>query len=290
MPDSPTSTTTDESSRVRASIRLRSARTGYILGIVISTIAAIAVCVFILVYLQALMVHCWMSLGCSDEVSTTPMLLPLVGYLLLAIILALAAQLIFGSKIGRATLLNVAPLLLLIVFYFSWTKYLSYSSESSRLSAAKTAISDVNAIQLGEPFVKNVDNRLGGVIMFLHVPFTVSRTVQARSLAFLASPEPSSGITFSPRPECNVEDFHQPVYGFHLVDREYSEPPLPSYVTGTKVVSRQLQPGKQYYLLQEKYFVHNDCRVSDFRDFDPKQLRVTLTTRWAEEDLRRANH
>jgi hypothetical protein len=168
-------------------------------------------------------------------------------------------------------------------------QYLSYSSEVP-FRAAKTAITDMNAIQLGEPFVKNVDRPEGGIIMFLHVPFTVSRTVQARSLEYLAEPEESSDITFSRRPECNVEDFHQPPNSFHLVDREYAEPPLPSYLKGRLVVSPEMQPGKQYYLLQEKYFIHSHCRVSDFRDFDPKQLRVTLTTRWAEEELQKNDH
>ena len=60
---------------------------------------------------------------------------------------------------------------------------------------------------------------------------------------------------------------------------------MPSYVTGREIVSRPLEPNKQYYLLQEIHFTHSLCRVLDYQDFDPMQLRVTLTTRWAEEVL-----
>jgi len=50
----------------------------------------------------------------------------------------------------------------------------------------KTAISDVSAIHLGDLFIKTVEMPNGGVVMFLHVPFTVSRIVQAHSLDWLA--------------------------------------------------------------------------------------------------------
>jgi hypothetical protein len=273
---------TDESvDQARPAPKPRNKKLGYFLGVLVSTIAAILVAIFILEYLQMLFVHCFMSLGCSESKIPIPLLLAPAGYLLLAIILAGLARVIFNSRLGIALLLNIAPLVVLMALYMSLIQYRSYSYRTDKIRAARTSISDAPAIHLGDPFVRIVDDPDGGVTIFLHVPFTVSRTIQARSLAFLATLENSPLIKFSPKPECS-NGYEVPAYGFHVVDREYFEPPLPIYVTGTKIVSEQLEPNKQYYLLQERHFDHSSCRASDYREFEPKQLRVTLTTSHAE--------
>jgi hypothetical protein len=264
----------------RPAPKVRNKELGYFLGAMASTIAAILVCIFTLLYLQAMLVRCWMSLGCTDTGIPTPLLLALAGYMLLALFLAALAQRIFKTRFGMGFLLNVAPLVVLSVLYILLIQYQSYSYRSDRIRAARTAISDAPAIHLADVFVKRVDSPKGGVIIFLHVPFTVSRAVRARSLAFLATLEDSPTLKFSSKPECN-DGYEEPPYGFHLVDREYSESPLPSYVIRG---SQQLEPNKQYYLLQERHFSPR-CRVSDYQDFDPTQLHVTLTTRWAEDVL-----
>ena len=121
----------------------------------------------------------------------------------------------------------------------------------------------------------------GGVSVFVHVPFTVSRPIQALSMAFLATQEDWSSVKFSSRPECNY-GFAVPHYGFHLVEREYSETPLPSDISGGP---KQLAPNKQYYLLQERHFSYSPCRITDYEELDPKELRVKLTTLHAEDVL-----
>lgn len=275
----------DESDRpARPVPKIRNKKLGYFLGALVSTVAAILWVIVILAYLQGLLVRCFMSLGCSESGIPTPLLLALAGYLLLVIVLAALARRLFNSRFGPALLLNVAPLLTFIALYLLFIQYESYSQRSDRISAARTAISDAPVIHLGEPFVKKVNNPHGGIIMFLHVPFTVSRTVQARSLGFLANLENSASVKFSSKPQCD-DAYVEPSYGFHVVDREYIERPLPPEFSGTVIVSPQLEPNKQYYLLQEKHFSYEPCRVSDYQEFDPKQLRITLTTSEAERVL-----
>jgi len=276
--------TTETIPETQPAPNIRRRRFGYVLGTIVSTLAAIAAFVFILFYLQARMVRCMMSLGCTDTVTPTPIYLAFAFYLAIALFLAAIAQPIFKIKIWKACLLNVAPLVILIAFTIWLRVYRDYSWRADKLSAAKMAVYDAPAIHRGSLFAKKVEVPSGGVIIFVHVPFTVSRPVRSRSLAFLASPY-NWMIKFSSRPECNYGS-PDPPYGYHLVDREYSESPLPSYVSGTKIVSRQLEPNKQYYLLKEERF-SPQCHLSDFDEFDPSQLPLTLTTEHAEEVIRK---
>ena len=267
--------------RAQPVAKVRSKELGYFLGALVSTVTAVLTGTFILSYLQVMLVHCWMSLGCSDRGIPTPLLLAPAAYLLLALLLAALAQPIFKTSIARAFLLNVAPLIVLIAMYLLLIQYRSYSYRSDRIKAAKTAIGDAPAVHLGDVFIRKVESPGGGVTIFVHVPFTVSRPIQARSMAFLATPEDWESVKFSSMPQCNF-GFPAPSYGFHLVEREYSESPLPSDISDGP---KQLAPNKQYYLLQERHFSYSLCRVTDYEELDPKELRVKLTTLHAEDVL-----
>ncbi|HEV8369933.1 MAG TPA: hypothetical protein VGQ39_18400 [Pyrinomonadaceae bacterium] len=249
---------------------------GYLIGFIFSAVAAVLISLVALAYLEAQLVRCFMSLGCTDNKPLTVLLLMLCGYLLIAGLLALFARRTFNSRLGTAFLLNVAPLVAIIVLHFLWMQYNDLARKRDLTLAIQTAIRDAPAIHLGELYVKKVDAPHGGVTVFVHVPFTVERTVQARSLNILAtSNEESPDVRYSSNPECN-SGFGRPPYGFHIVDREYNEPPIPSYLSGPKIVSEQLDPGRQYYLLRELHFSNSRCRVLDYQDFDPKQLNVAL--------------
>jgi hypothetical protein len=56
-------------------------------------------------------------------------------------------------------------------------------------------------------------------------------------------------------------------------------------MSGMKVVSEQLAPNRQYYLLRELHFSYSMCRTSDYEDFDPKQLNVALDVAGAQGRL-----
>jgi len=276
---------TDESNQqAQPTPKVRNKKLGYVLGGAVSAVAAILVFILSMVFLQLQVVRCFMSLGCDDGGTTYPVWLALAGYVLVVILAAALTWRMFNTRIGPALLLNVAPLFALTALQILLVQYSDYSHRSSRTSGAKTAISDVSAIHLGDPFIKTVEMPNGGVVMFLHVPFTVSRIVQAHSLDWLAMFENRDLHRFSPREDCD-DSFEVPDHGFHIVDREYSEPPFPIYATRTEIVSRQLNPNKQYYLLQEIHFPNTTCRVSDYQGFDPKELRVILSTSNAEQVL-----
>jgi hypothetical protein len=267
---------------------MRKKRSGYLIGVIVSSLAAVLTTVVAMFYLQARLVRCWMSLGCSDVDNSrigTVLLLMLGAYLFVAAVVAFLAYRIFDCRGLVAFLLNVAPLVVIISGLFLLSAYREYAYRTDLNRALKTAISDAPAIHLGEPFVKAVDDPGGGVTLFVHVPFTVERIVQARSLNILATRgDLAPNARYAASAECNSVS-STPPYGFHIVDHEYSEPPLPSYVTGTKIVSKDLAPGRQYYLLRELHFGYSKCRTSDYEDFDPKQLNVTLDVAYAKRRL-----
>lgn len=259
---------------------------GYLLGLLLSTLAAVLVTAGLIAYLQVRFVKCFMSLGCTDNTPDILALLAALGaYLLVAGVLAVFASRVFKSRAGVAFLLNVAPLVAIVVLLVLRAQYYEYAHRLDLARAIQTAVDDAPAIHLGEPYVKKVDGPVGGVTLFLHVPFEVARTVQSRSLNILVTSNDSDPhVRYSSNPNCN-SGFSVPAYGFHIVDREYTEPPLPIYVSGMKIVSEQLEPGEQYYLLRELHFGFSRCRVSDYQDFDPKQLKVTLDVPAARKRL-----
>jgi hypothetical protein len=183
-----------------------------------------------------------------------------------------------------AFLWNVSPLVALVVLLFAWVWYGSFARGVRVVSRNQNAIEDAPAIHLGQPFVKKVGSPNSGVTLFLHVPFTVTREVRSLSLNILAELERFD--RYSPNANCN-DGYNVPPYGFHVVDREYDEPPLPSYVSGTKVVSERLQPGRTYYLLREVHFGGSQCTVEDYRDFDATRLKATLNTSRALDELKK---
>ena len=268
---------------------MRKKRSGYLIGLIVSSLAAVLTTVLALVYLQAQLVRCWMSLGCTDDNSATALIPMLGGYLVVAAIVALLVQRIFDCRVLVALPLNVAPLVVIIIGLFLLSAYREYAYRADLSRALETAISDAPAIHLGEPFVKPVEDQGGGVTLFLHVPFTVDRIVQARSLNILAPSVLAPDTKYSANRECN-SGYSTPPYGFHVVDREYSEPPLPSYVSGTEVVSKQLAPNRKYYLLRELHFGYSKCRISDYEDFDPKQLNVALDVAQVKQELKEKSY
>ena len=258
---------------------------GYILGFLFSAVAAVLITLAAGVYLQAQLARCFMSLGCKDDSTLTVLLVMLGVYLLIAAVLAAFASRVFHSRPVVAFLLNVAPLVAIIALHLLLTQYNEYASRRDLTRSLQTAISDAPAIHLGAPYVKKVEAPSGGVTLFLHVPFIVDRAVQARSLNILVtSNEPTLGVRYSSSPECNG-GFGVPSYGFHVVEREYTEPPLPNYTSGAMIVSERLQPGRPYYLVRELHFGHSRCRLSDYQDFDPKQLNVALDAFAAKKRL-----
>ena len=264
--------------------QMRKNMSGYLVGLIISTVATVLVIAGAIIYLRAMLISAAMRLG-SDDSPLPILLLMLGGYLLIAAVVAIVTNRIYNSRTGVAFLINVAPLVVIVSLLFLWKGYRDYANARSRNRSLETAISDAPAIHLSEPYVKMVDNPNGGVIFFLHVPVTVDRTIRAHSLNILVtSNESSLDIRYSSDPECN-SGYGKPSYGFHVVDREYTESPLPIYHSGRKIVSEQLQPGTQYYLLRELHLGNSQCRVSDYEDFDPKQIRVTLDPTWAMQDL-----
>jgi len=262
---------------------MRNPTSGYVFGLILSVVAAVAVIVAAWVYLQARMVRCFMSLGCTD--SPVPVLLMmLAGYLLIVGVLTAIASRVFNCSPVVAFLVNIAPLVAFIAVSVLWIQYSDYARERNVTRGIRTAISEAPAIHLGAPYVKMVDSPNSHVILLLHVPFTVDRTIQSHSLYVLVSFN-ERNVRYSAQTECNSSGFVRPDFGFHIVDREYIEPPFPFHVSSTKVVSKQLQPGTQYYLLRELHFGHSSCRASDYADFDPKQIIVSLDVAAAKQGL-----
>ncbi len=262
---------------------MRSKKSGYLLGVIFSCVAAILVVVAAVIYLRAELVRCFMSLGCTDGSPGLVLLLLLGVYLLIAFGLAAFATRIFNTRPVVAYLLNVAPLVAILAFAFLRMTYIDYANGRNRNRALQNAVNDAPAIHLGQPYVKMVDEDSGGVTLFMHVPFMVEKTVQSHSLNILVrSNESSPDVRYSSTPECNSHS-GLPTHGFHIVDREFTEPPMPRYVSRTKIVSTQLQPGTQYYLLRELRFGYSPCRVSDYSDFDSKQLTAAIDVSLAKE-------
>jgi hypothetical protein len=264
---------------------MKNKMSGYLFGLIFSGVAAILIAVGAILYLRAELIRCAMSLGCTDSSPGTVLLLMLGGYLLIAAGLSAFASRLFHSRPGVGFLLNVAPLVAIVAALFLWTHYRDYAKSSNHTHALQNAISDAPAIHLGEPYVKMVDSESGGVTIFMHVPFIVDRTVQSQSVNILVtSPDSSSKVRYSSKPECN-NGFGVPTYNFHIVDREFTEPAFPGSISGTMYVSKQLHAGVQYYLMRELHFGYSPCRVSDYRDFDPKQFNVTLDVPAAKQSL-----
>lgn len=250
---------------------------GYLLGFLFSI--AIAVAAFYLIFGMFI----GMSLSGSNNI--LPILLVLGIYLLTTYILAIFAQRIFNSNQWLAFALNVSSVVFVISLVFLLNQISYFAQERKKAHNAQIAIGDAPYIHLEVPFVKKVQDPRGGVVLFLHVPFTVTKTVQARSLMILAPLHLSENtIKYSSNSYCN-SGFEKPSYGFHLVDREFAESPFPSYVSGTKIVSEELEPNKRYFLLRELYFTHSSCKISDYDNFDVRQLNITLSTARAEETL-----
>ena len=139
--------------------RMRNKISGYLLGLIFSTVAAVLTIVAAIYYLQGLMVRCAMSLGCPSGTGFNVLLWMLGGYLLIAAVLAVFARYVFKSRPGVAFLLNVAPLMAIIAIFVLWGAYRDYSHERRRTLAIQTAISDAPAIHLGEPYVKRLSRR-----------------------------------------------------------------------------------------------------------------------------------
>jgi hypothetical protein len=165
---------------------------GYLLGLILSVVAAVMTILGVLSYLHRELIRCAMSLGCTDS-NPIPVLLPMFGgYLLIAAVLAFVASLVFKSRLGVAFLVNVAPLIAIIALLFLWRASGDFSSVLNRTRNIQRAISEASAIHLGEPYVKKVDSRGGGVTLLLHVPFKVDRTIHSPSLNILVTSNDSS--------------------------------------------------------------------------------------------------
>ena len=256
---------------------------GYLVGLVISVVAAGAVTVGALVYLSALL-RGRASLG-GDDNPTPVLLLLLGGYLVVAAAVAVVASRRFNSRPVLAFLINVTPLLAIILVTLGVREYKAYASDRDLTRAVQNAIDDAPAMHTGEPYLKKIERPTGGVILFLHVPLKVDRTVRSKSLDYLAGwTEPPTGIRYSSKPECNSGS-GVPTYGFHLVDREHTEPLLPSSQSRRTVVSEQLHPGTQYYLLRELHLGSSKCKLSDYEDFDLKQINVFVNDSTARQIL-----
>jgi hypothetical protein len=160
-----------------------------------------------------------------------------------------------------------------------------YIHNRRSVRGARRALKDAPNIHLEEPFVNKVQKEDGGVVLFLHVPFTVTKAVQAQSLRYLAPYRLSvNPIRYSVKPYCN-DPHEEPTYGFHLVLREHTGSQKPSSTSITEIVADKLQPAKRYYLLRELHFIHPSCRVSDYDDFDPQELEIRLDISRAEQTL-----
>jgi hypothetical protein len=262
---------------------MRKTVSGYLFGFLFSGVAAVLIVLAVAVYLPWRYAGNAISLN-PDDTSPAYVLLALLGvYLLIAAGLAVFASRTFNTRPVLGFLLNVTPLPAIIALLFLRVSFRDYAHRGDRTRAIQIAISDAPAIHLGEPYVKKVD-RPGGASLFLHVPVIVDRTVESNSLNILVtSKEPDEGVRYSARPECN-NAATDPPYGFHVVDREFTEPPLPVYTSGTRIIRGQLNPGVQYYLLRQLDFAPM-CRVSDYADFDPKQITVALDLAAAKEYL-----
>jgi hypothetical protein len=216
---------------------------GYLLGFLFSF--AIAAGVVYLIFVMAVGASC----GGSNVVLDLILFLAVLGvYLAAAFVLAIFAQRIFGSDQWLAFALNASSIVFVISLIYLLLFFQSRARRREREHHVRTAIADATFIHLEAPFVKKIQNTERGVVMFLHVPFTVSRIVSSKSLLLLAPWKPESDLKFSSNPYCHANG--EPLYGFCLVDREYTESPLPADIIGRKVVPEKLEPEKRYFLLR----------------------------------------
>lgn len=222
-----------------------------------------------------------MSLG-SDKNPLPLLLLMLGGYLLFAGVVAVVTNRVYNTRTGVAFLINLAPLTIMVVLAVGWRGYRDYAWDRRRTVSFQNAIADAPAIYLGEPFVKMVERPVGGVVLLVHVPFTVDRTIHAHSLNILVVPlHPGREIQYSAKRECNYAS-EEPSNTYYVVDREHAEPTRPGEYPGIRT---ELDPGKQYYLFKELHIARSECALSDFQDFDPKQLSVTIDTAPLKQEL-----
>ena len=258
---------------------------GYLLGILVCTVAAVLIAVGAYVYLFAVAVRTVGSPGATPYIVLS---LGFGGYLLIAAVLAAFTSWAYGARPGVAFLLNVAPLPAIIALHFLRMYLTEYAERLDIARAYRRASDDAPAIRLGALYVKKAEGPLGGVILFMHVPFTVDREVWARSLNILVtSNDLARDVRYSPKPICN-SGYRAPPYGFFVVDREYTEPHRPGPEPKMKLLSGLLRPGTQYYLLRELHFTNSRCTVSDYEGFDPCQLKVTLDIPANRQSLNRA--
>jgi len=201
---------------------------GYLLGLLFS--AVIAGIAFYLVF--AMFVG--MSLSGSDNI--LPILIVIGTYLLATYILALLAHWIFNANQWRAFALNVSSVVFVISLVFLLNQINDFADKRKQAHRAQTAVADAPYIHLETPFIKKVQIPNEGVVILLQVPFSVTRTVRSQSLMFLTPILPERDIKFSSNPLCNSAS-GKPTYGFHIIDREFTEPPLPSQIRGAEIVS-----------------------------------------------------
>ena len=250
---------------------------GYLLGFLFSAVISGIAVYFAFVMLIAVGLR-------SGSNSILPALPVLGGYLLAVFLVSVLARQIFNSNLWLAFAINVSSVFFVIFLIFVLNLSGKYTLKRKQAHNAQTAINEAPYVHLQAPFVKKVQKPNGGVALYLHVPFTVERTVYARSVLFLAPIQPERDVKFSSNPSCN-RHYESPPYGFHIVDREYTESALPPHVTGTKMVAEQLEPDKTYFLLRELYFTNSICKISDYDEFDVKQFKIMLDISRAEQNL-----
>jgi hypothetical protein len=252
---------------------------GYLLGFLFTAVIAV-ISLFLLVMFIA------MSMGGSNGGLLVIMpLLVIGGYLLTAYIMALFAKRTFNSHQWLAFALNISSVMFIIFLVFSQNQYHHYKQMRKGARNAQIAVADAPYIHLEAPFIKKVLIPNGGVVMFLHVPFTTNKIVRAKSLSLLIPlPHYEKSSKFSSNPSCN-SGISNPQYGFYIVDQEHNQPPVPSRSTAVHAIvsDEELEPNKRYFLLRELYFSAATCKISDYDDFDERDLTIKLNTSRAEQ-------
>jgi hypothetical protein len=255
---------------------------GYSLGIFVSTIAFVLACL----YLLRESLPGIISFGGSGSLTRLKLRSVFAAYLTITIIMAFVSKQIFDCNPVKAFLLNISPPALLIFLIYILNLGGFKLARRSVVRSAQAGIADASYIYLQDPFVKKVQIGSGHVILFLHIPFTVTETVQAKSLRFLTPTILSKGgvrFSINPNPHCNIITFEEPSHSFHIVSREYTESPIPFNLSGPVTDAKLLEPNKYYYLLRLLHFESTNCKTSEYEDFDPKVLNITLNTERAKQ-------
>lgn len=253
---------------------------GYLLGFLFTAVIAVIVLFLLVMFIG-------MSIGGSNGGLFFIMpLLVIGGYLLSAYIMALFVKRTFNSNQWLAFALNISSVMFIIFLVFSWNQYHHYKQMRKGAHNAQIAVADAPYIHLEAPFIKKILlNQNGGVVMYIHVPFTTTKIVRAKSLSLLIPlPHYEKSSKFSSNPSCN-SGIQNPQYGFYIVDQEHNEPPLPSRSTAVHAIvsDEELEPNKRYFLLRELYFSTATCKISDYDDFDERDLTIKLNTSRAEQ-------